>query len=188
MASSDKTPRFSADRIVTVEIPTATIPSRTQVVLGQISETSGLEEFRGIPYGSVKARWEHSFVRDSLPSDVFDARRNGYRRLQPICTAVADFDHRPRCPQPAEPNNTATFQAHLDFPTDVEESEFECLNLFVVRPKPALVRDRPLPVYFYIHGGGYGFGAGTDPMWSEFVRNTCRFSSKTHDNQIRRRS
>ncbi|KAK6002935.1 hypothetical protein QM012_000780 [Aureobasidium pullulans] len=149
MASSDKISKFSADRIVTVEIPTATIPSRTQVVLGQTSETSGLEEFRGIPYGLVKARWEHSLVRDSLPSDVFDARRNG-----------------PRCPQPAEPNNTATFQAHLDFPTDVQESEFDCLNLFVVRPNPALVRDAPLPVYFYIHGGGYGFGAGTDPMWN----------------------
>lgn len=52
------------------------------------------------------------------------------------------------------------------------ESEFECLNLFIVRPRPEALRkaglsyeDNALPVYAIIHGGGFGFGAGTDPMW-----------------------
>jgi carboxylesterase type B len=41
-----------------------------------------------------------------------------------------------------------------------------------VRPSPAALLkagfdpvQANLPVYFYIHGGGFGFGAGTDPIW-----------------------
>jgi Carboxylesterase family len=63
------------------------------------------------------------------------------------------------------------FQSHLEFPLD-PESEFDCLNLFVVRPSQTalagLGRGDPalkLPVLVWIHGGGYGFGAATDPMW-----------------------
>ncbi|KAJ5902719.1 hypothetical protein N7495_003247 [Penicillium taxi] len=54
---------------------------------------------------------------------------------------------------------------------DVTESELDCLNLFIVRPsKDALVKrgydtNIPLPVFAWIHGGAFGFGAGTDPMW-----------------------
>jgi carboxylesterase type B len=77
----------------------------------------------------------------------------------------------PKCPQPAAPNNSDIFQSYLSFP-DVGESETECLNLFVVRPSPSALSkagydpiQAKLPVYFYIHGGGFGFGAGTDPIW-----------------------
>lgn len=50
------------------------------------------------------------------------------------------------------------------------ESEIECLNLFVIRPsKEALAKigkqNELLPVFVWIHGGGFGFGAATDPMW-----------------------
>lgn len=50
------------------------------------------------------------------------------------------------------------------------ESEFECLNLFIQRPsKEVLTRigkeNEELPVLVWFHGGGFGFGAGTDPMW-----------------------
>lgn len=67
-------------------------------------------------------------------------------------------------------NNTGIYQSHLDFPADVTESEFDCLNLFVVRPSAeSLARVgcklEDLPVLVWIHGGGYGFGAGTDPIW-----------------------
>jgi carboxylesterase type B len=30
-----------------------------------------------------------------------------------------------------------------------------------------------LPVYVYIHGGAYSFGAGTDPMWGEYARSSA---------------
>jgi hypothetical protein len=79
---------------------------------------------------------------------------------------------RPKCPQPSEPNNSKTFQSYLEFPADVTESEFDCLNLFVVTPSRAALNrlghsfsNNGLPVFLWIHGGGYGFGAGTDPMW-----------------------
>jgi carboxylesterase type B len=77
----------------------------------------------------------------------------------------------PRCPQPQEPNNSDFYQSYLEFPSDVEESEFHCLNLFITRPSRATLSssgaETILPVYAYIHGGAYAFGAGTDPMWGE---------------------
>jgi carboxylesterase type B len=81
----------------------------------------------------------------------------------------------PKCPQPAAPNNSSIYQSHIDFP-DVGESETECLNLFIVRPSPVALSEAgydptqtKLPVYFYIHGGGFGFGAGTDPIWGMYL-------------------
>ncbi|KUJ09746.1 putative carboxylesterase [Mollisia scopiformis] len=139
---------------VEITLPTQTAPSYDQLVVGKKSPlTSDLEEFRGIPFGFVPGRWRHSELRVSLPSDKYDATRNG-----------------PKCPQSPEPNNSETFQSHVDFPSDVTESEFECLNLFIIRPsKEALSRfgkeNENLPVLIWIHGGAFGFGAGTDPMW-----------------------
>lgn len=88
------------------------------------------------------------------------------------------MSNRPRCPQPAAPNTTADFQSHLDFPADLEESEFDCLNLLVVRPSRTSLEQaglgalhNTLPVYVYVHGGALAFGAGTDPIWGECI---CR--------------
>jgi carboxylesterase type B len=57
----------------------------------------------------------------------------------------------------------------LPYPDD-RQDEFECLNLFVVRPsKEALAKQdidakiTRLPVLVWIHGGGFIDGAGTDP-------------------------
>ncbi|RAL01233.1 carboxylesterase [Aspergillus ibericus CBS 121593] len=148
-------PASPAPDPVVVTVPTQTSPSRLQRVIGRKSAIPGIEEFRGIPYGTVPARWQHAVLRDRLPQDVFDATRNG-----------------PRCPQPQEPNNSDEFQSYLEFPADVAESEFDCLNLFITRPSAAALaaagfdaHSIKLPVYVYVHGGAYSFGAGTDPMW-----------------------
>lgn len=82
-----------------------------------------------------------------------------------------------------EPNNSNNFQSHLDFPSDVEESEFDCLNLFIVRPSQhALARigkaNDKLPVLLWIHGGAFGFGAGTDPMWGMRICQPSQPSTK----------
>ncbi|KAJ5937821.1 alpha/beta-hydrolase [Penicillium verhagenii] len=142
--------------LVEVLLPTKTAPSYEQRVIGRESDIEGVEEFRGIPYGIVPSRWQHASLRDRLPTDIFHATKNG-----------------PRCPQPQEPNNSDFFQSHLDFPSDVTESEFECLNLFITRPSASALtgaginpKTAKLPVYIYIHGGAYSFGAGTDPMWN----------------------
>ena len=55
------------------------------------------------------------------------------------------------------------------------ESELECLNLFICRPSPAALSKigrsyaEKLPVMIWIHGGGFGFGSGSDPMWSHYL-------------------
>jgi hypothetical protein len=62
----------------TVKIPTHTLHSHDQLILGRVSAlTSSVEEFRGIPYGIVPRRWEHSLLRTSLPKDVFNASHHG---------------------------------------------------------------------------------------------------------------
>lgn len=57
----------------------------------------------------------------------------------------------------------------MPYPDD-RQDEFDCLNLFVVRPaKEALTKQNidaetiRLPVLIWIHGGGFIDGAGTDP-------------------------
>lgn len=139
-------------------IPVITLPGAThlQTITGRPSPLfpNSIQEFRGIPYGRVPGRWRHSTLRTQLPSDHYDATKNG-----------------PQCPQPSMFANSKTYQSHLDWPTDVTDDEYHCLNLFVIRPSPeALQRaglggDIKLPVYVNIHGGGFGFGAGSDPMW-----------------------
>ncbi|KAJ5689206.1 carboxylesterase [Penicillium macrosclerotiorum] len=138
-----------------IVLPTQTIPSYEQHLIGQDSLVPGIEEFRGIPYATIPARWQHALLRERLPEDIFYATQNGCR-----------------CPQPKEPNNSEFYQSHLEFPSDVTESEFDCLNLFITRPSASTLiaagfdpESVKIPVYVYIHGGAYSFGAGTDPMW-----------------------
>lgn len=78
--------------------------------------------------------------------------------------------HSPKCPQPSGPNDSRTFQAPIPFPRDVKESGLSCLNLFITRPSIQALKElgkehASLPVFVWIHGGGFGFGASTDPMW-----------------------
>ncbi|KAH8658585.1 Alpha/Beta hydrolase protein [Ilyonectria robusta] len=137
---------------VVVGLPTWTTPSYTQTVIGKKSYLSDdLDEFRGIPFGQVTKRWEHAKLRTRLPYDVFDATKNG-----------------PICPQPSAARNSEYFQAHLTFP-DLEASEFNCLNLLIVRPSAAglsragIDESSKLPVLVYIHGGART-GGGSDPI------------------------
>ncbi|KAM3508698.1 hypothetical protein MY11210_006617 [Beauveria gryllotalpidicola] len=142
---------FQPTRAPIVHLPTPS--GHVQTVIGRRSVISEeIEEFRGIPYAQVSRRWEHARLRDQLPRDVFDATKNG-----------------PRCPAPE--GDTRLFQSYLSFP-DVGQDEFECLNLFVVRPSTAALAMHSidaatarLPVLIWIHGGGFKEGAGTDPVW-----------------------
>ncbi|KAJ5341450.1 hypothetical protein N7541_010574 [Penicillium brevicompactum] len=144
--------KLPLERTPTVQLPTSSVPSHIQTVFGKNSAISNdIEEFRGIPYADVPGRWEHSRLRDRLPRDIFDGTKNG-----------------PRCPANGKPN-TQAFQSYLPFPEN-REDEFECLNLFVVRPSEEALakhdinhKTAQLPVLIWIHGGGFVNGAGTDP-------------------------
>ncbi|ERF71125.1 hypothetical protein EPUS_09148 [Endocarpon pusillum Z07020] len=140
---------------VKILLPSSSVPPNVQQIVGiRSSHSSDVEEFRGIPYGIVTERWESPKLADHLPCDSFDGSRHG-----------------PKCPQPAEPNNTEIFQSHLDYSSEVAESELDCLNLFIARPSAAALHqagstgEDGLPVMVWIHGGGYGYGAGSDPPW-----------------------
>lgn len=164
------------DEPVVVALPHLPTP---QKIIGRASVIAPgvVEEFRGIPYATVPGRWRHSVLRTGLPNDNFYAVNNGYD----LCICVPIFlvlavligNLRPQCPQPPQYATSNSFQSHLDWPENVGESEFDCLNLFIVRPSASCLRsagvdkweDVKLPVYLNIHGGGFGWGAGTDPMW-----------------------
>ncbi|KAK1657069.1 Alpha/Beta hydrolase protein [Colletotrichum godetiae] len=148
MASS-----FQGDNLVSASFQTATKPICMQTIVGKKSALSqDVEEFRGVPYGYVPGRWEHSRLRERLPDDVLDATKNG-----------------PKCPAPGAADSRS-FQSYLPFPNDGED-EFACLNLFVVRPSQEAVAklydtSEPvkLPVMIWIHGGGFADGSCTDPV------------------------
>ncbi|OOF94971.1 hypothetical protein ASPCADRAFT_208606 [Aspergillus carbonarius ITEM 5010] len=145
-------PKLRPEETPTVRLSTSSDPNHIQTVVGKRSAISDdIEEFRGIPYAHVPGRWEHSRLRDRLPRDIFDATENG-----------------PRCPALGK-GNTRLFQSYLPCPND-RQDEFECLNLFIVRPSKEGLAKRDLnatksglPVLIYIHGGGFNDGAGTDP-------------------------
>src|SRR5689334_21974341 len=53
----------------------------------------------------------------------------------------------------------------------------DCLSVNVVAP--ANDSDTPLPVTFFIHGGGYAFGSSATPLYdgAALVRNGCVYVS-----------
>ncbi|KAL5355559.1 Alpha/Beta hydrolase protein [Aspergillus floccosus] len=148
-----KAPDAQHAKEVVVELRTWTTPSYAQRVVGKRSAFSdNLDEFRGIPFGEVTKRWEHAKLRPCLPHDMFDATKDG-----------------PKCIQSSGADNSEYFQAQVTFP-QLPESEFDCLNLLIIRPSvPGLSRvgfeeSAKLPVLVWIHGGGGGSGAGSDPI------------------------
>jgi hypothetical protein len=67
-----------AHTMIKVTVQSSTSPPIDQEIAGRQSTlSSDIEEFRGIPYGIVPQRWENSHLRDRLPSDTFDATRDG---------------------------------------------------------------------------------------------------------------
>lgn len=67
-----------AESPVIVVLPTRTVPVYNQQIVGKKSPISpDVEEFRGIPFGIVPGRWEHSQLLQCLPQDVFNALHNG---------------------------------------------------------------------------------------------------------------
>ena len=67
-----------ADSPVIVVLPTHTHPPYNQQILGRLSPFSpDLDEFRGIPFGFIPGRWQHSHVREKLPVDEYKAWING---------------------------------------------------------------------------------------------------------------
>ncbi|KAK9452698.1 Alpha/Beta hydrolase protein [Dipodascopsis uninucleata] len=131
--------------------------SLATTLVGILSDDGSLEYFRGIPYAKVSQRWEQANEIESFEDLAsLDCTKNGAK-----------------CPQEEFGNNSLTFGVDIPFPSDVTNDEFNCLNLFVIRPANT-PKDAKLPCFVWIHGGGFAFGAASDPMWdpSNLVRKS----------------
>jgi hypothetical protein len=112
--------------------------------IGGFVSPMGITNFLGIPYAEVPGRFRQARLIDpSQLRGVHDGRRYG-----------------PRCPQPTDVPRT--WRAHLyqgiQQSDSLPVSEFECLNLNIYAPTE--VPTRPLPVFVWIHGGGFVVGDG----------------------------
>lgn len=118
-------------------------------IVGELDEATGLAQFRGIPYAAVEKRWAHSRTLHTLPHSPFDATVYGTRCVQkegPVLVSGGVTD-----PVPGD-------------------DEFKCLNLNITAPVEALDRNRPLlPVMFWIHGGGFDYGANSVARYRPLV-------------------
>jgi hypothetical protein len=67
-----------SESTVLVVLPTHTKPAYNQHIIGRLSpKSSDLEEFRGVPFGFIPGRWQHSKVTEKLPADEYNAWNDG---------------------------------------------------------------------------------------------------------------
>lgn len=99
-------------------------------------------QFRAIPYAKIPARFKHSILLDSLPSD-----------------SARDFtEHGFACPQTFGPEHTGG-GPFPDYAYPPPTDEFGCLILQINVPLACLKEKlEKLPVLLYIHGGGFMLG------------------------------
>ncbi|KAK4935609.1 hypothetical protein LTR10_023370 [Elasticomyces elasticus] len=66
---------------------------------------------------------------------------------------------RPKCPQPyRDIRQFYSLPREQEMPQDIEQNEFECLNLVVSVPEVVLRnRSAMVPVYIFVHGGGHAY-------------------------------
>lgn len=108
------------------------------------TSSSGVLNYLGIPYGHIPARFRQAQLIDSSQLEgVHDGRQYG-----PVCPQAVD-----------EPR---LWRAHLyegiQHSDSLPVSEYDCLNLNVYTP--AGCSAHALPVFVWIHGGGFVVGDG----------------------------
>ncbi|EAW06758.1 putative carboxylesterase [Aspergillus clavatus NRRL 1] len=93
-----------------------------------------VDQYRGIKYADVTARFERAQPVESFQGSAVDATRYG-----------------PRCPQvPVDLRHLLRIPEDFEIAPEAED-EFECLNLDITCPSPST--SGPLPVLLWIYGG-----------------------------------
>lgn len=111
--------------------PTIQHPS-LGTIKGLLVENERVEQFRGIPFGSIPGRWRDPLVLSGkLGPEVFDATRFG-----PIC---------PQGVGGQEGDVAFVGDMKLEVAQNINESETDCLNLVISRPA-GLPLDAKVPV------------------------------------------
>ncbi|KAF1912495.1 Alpha/Beta hydrolase protein [Ampelomyces quisqualis] len=137
---------------------------------GKPSSTS--IQFRNIKYASIPARYQDSKLRDTLnmgTDGVFDATRFGPSCPHKRGAQAWDLTLLGNVSLPCEQG-----------PADTEEmDEFECLHVNVTVPKSVLQgRERDLPVFVWVHGGGLSMGSNNWPQYDlqKFVNRSVELA------------
>ncbi|KAL6408580.1 Lipase 3, partial [Ilyonectria robusta] len=110
------------------------------------AEFGNVEQYRGIPYGSIPARFRQAKLVTSWPDGKWDGTKYG-----------------PLCPFPKMAIGHPITQKHLPPQHAYEFDEFRCLNLNVTCPAGGSTPPNGLPVVVWIHGGGNCVGTAADP-------------------------
>ncbi|OJJ44126.1 hypothetical protein ASPZODRAFT_834990 [Penicilliopsis zonata CBS 506.65] len=141
----------------------------TAVTIGSLSirgfvSQLGVANFLGIPYAEIPARFRQAkLLRPETLKGVHDGTKFG-----------------PRAPQP--PDKPKALRAHFYEGVTLSEtipcSEFGCLNLNVYGPPEAVGTQQKLPVYVWIHGGGFTLGDGGAEYDGNFLTSHAIKSGK----------
>ncbi|MGH7012197.1 MAG: carboxylesterase family protein, partial [Caulobacteraceae bacterium] len=135
-----------------IPVPTPRVQTRSGQVQGLVID--GVLNFRGIRYGAAPIgplRWMPP--QPAKPwTGVYDASAFGAPAMQ--VTGGVEID---------APNDFA-FQMHQVFttPSELKVMNEDCLYLNVWTPA---ADEKKRPVMFWIHGGGYAFGSGSQPIY-----------------------
>ncbi|GAB7352676.1 hypothetical protein MBLNU459_g3038t1 [Dothideomycetes sp. NU459] len=125
--------------------------SINHATLGKVQgQTKGdVTQFLGIKYAHLKDRFAEPVLADYATDSTIDATKAGPAVLSPP-GAVAMEHH--------------LIQHTLPY-GEMPISDIEGLNLSISVPTSALNSKQKLPVYVFIHGGGFNIGASTWPQY-----------------------
>ncbi|KAL4869900.1 hypothetical protein BDV12DRAFT_184854 [Aspergillus spectabilis] len=125
--------------------------------LGEIRGTTDghVEEYLGIPYASLRNRWADAVLVSELNEPMLNATNHGPTAVSPPSGCDLEF----------------SVMQHSLLRGDLPQSDTGCLNLNITTPHR---ENKPLglPVFVFIHGGGYEIGANSWPQFNfaRFVR------------------
>ncbi|KAF9890585.1 hypothetical protein FE257_005716 [Aspergillus nanangensis] len=119
--------------------------------LGEIEGRSDghVDEYLGIPYATLANAWAEAVPVSSLNGTVLDATKEGPTAISPPTGCDLEFS----VMQHGLP------RSHL------AQSDTDCLNLNITTPHGA-DNSSALPVFVFIHGGGFQIGANSWPQFN----------------------
>ncbi|USP76880.1 uncharacterized protein yc1106_04154 [Curvularia clavata] len=127
----------------------------THPALGRVqgNQRDGVAQFLGLKYASIKDRFAPPEVVDSYESGDIDATKFGPPSVSPVGAINAEFGF---------------LQHSLPLPQVPSHSDLECLNLNITVPTGkdgSIDSNAKLPVYVFIHGGGFAVGSSWYPQY-----------------------
>lgn len=138
--------------------------------LGKLKGTAvdGTVQFRGLKYASLKNRLAPPELVTSYGSGHIDATRYGCGSFFHTLSGSLLNNCRPPpvSPPTAIQREFGFIQKSLPLPDVPTHSDLEGLNLNITVPAVSLESPSKLPVYVFIHGGGFAVGSSWYPHYN----------------------